>query len=175
MQICSHTATHPYLTNLTHAQIDVEIELVETMLHKIIGVVPACIRPPYGAVNESIAQYLNDRHGLVVINWTDFSGDADGATVEESLDVYRNITAPRHSVVLNHEPYNTTANIVFPEAIKIAKHNGYKTGNFQTVSKSFGFNPYKSVTKPGKRDNSWNCTAAIAARCATNPAPDICG
>lgn len=175
MQICSHTATHPYLTNLTHAQIDVEVELVETMLHKIIGAVPACIRPPYGVVNDEIVRYLNHRHGLVVINWTDDSGDAEGATVEESKEVYRKIKAPKKAIVLTHETVNTTAQILFPAAIKIAKHNGYKTKNFQTVSKSLNFHPYKSITKPGKRDKSWNCKAGIAARCATNPSPEICG
>lgn len=35
-----HSATHPHFSNLTHAQIDTEIELVETYLHRVIGAVP---------------------------------------------------------------------------------------------------------------------------------------
>lgn len=167
---------------------------METYLHKVIGAVPAvsrtykrhvlvdspdtllsqCLRFPYGEGNETLSKYINDRHGLVTINWNEFSGDAEGATVAFSKNVYDNIKAPEQAIVLNHETYNTTAHVVFPYAIKTLQKNGYKTKDFMTVAESMGFHPYKSITKPEKRNKSWNCDAGIAARCATNPAPDIC-
>jgi peptidoglycan/xylan/chitin deacetylase (PgdA/CDA1 family) len=157
MQICSHTATHPHLNELTHAQIDKEIQDVETATYKIFGAVPSCIRPPYGEANDDVVNYLNNKHGLVVINWTVDSGDSVGSSVSQSEQTLQGIKAPKHAIVLMHETEATTAHQLFPDAIKIAKQNGYTTANFQTVPKSLGFNGYKMVGKPGKRDASWTC------------------
>jgi hypothetical protein len=117
---------------------------------------------------------LNEKHGLVVIDWNEYSGDADGATVAYSENQYDHMKAPEQVIVLNHETHNTTAHEVFLYAIQKLQQNGYKKKNFQTVAKSMGFNPYKSITKPKPRDASWNCKADIAARCATNPDPKFC-
>jgi hypothetical protein len=169
-----HSGTHPHFPLLTYDQIDTEIELVETFLHKVIGAVPAAYRFPYGEGNETLAKYINEKHGLVTIDWNEFSGDAEDSTVAFSKNIYDNIKAPEQAIVLNHETYNTTAHIVFPYAIKTLKKNGYKSKDFMTVAESMGFHPYKSIAKPEKRNKSWNCDAGIAARCATNPATDIC-
>lgn len=40
MTICSHTAHHKDLKTLTRAQIDAEIEQVETFTWKVLGLVP---------------------------------------------------------------------------------------------------------------------------------------
>lgn len=141
----------------------------------ILSTPERCFRLPYGDGNTTVVDYLNKRHGLVVINWNEYSGDADDYPVSYSKSQYDHMMAPEQVIVLNHEPYNTTAHEVFPYAIKKLQQNGYKKENFQTVSQTMGFNPYKSITKPEKRNESWNCDAGIAARCATNPDPDICG
>lgn len=174
MQICSHTATHPHLNTLSYAEIDKEIEIVETMLHKTIGAVPACIRPPYGEANKDVVNYLNQKHGLVVINWTDDAGDAEGDPVSHSEAVYEKIKAPKHAIVLNHEPYANTAHKLFPKAIKIAQKNGYTTSDMDTVPASLKFNGYKSVTTAGKRDSTWNCKAAQKLLCSYDPKSGYC-
>lgn len=157
MQICSHTATHPHLNTLTHAQIDKEITAVETMLYKVIGAVPACIRPPYGEANQDVVDYLNNRHGYVVVNWNYDTQDADGAAEGYGEKVVKSIKAPRKAIVLMHETIDSTAKKLFPKSIKIAKSNGYTADDFMTVPDSLEFNGYKLVTTPGKRDKTWNC------------------
>jgi peptidoglycan/xylan/chitin deacetylase (PgdA/CDA1 family) len=152
MQICSHTSTHADLNKLTYAQIDQEVEQVETMLHKIIGAVPACIRAPYGSISQKVVDYLNNKHGLVVVNWTYDSGDSVGKSEKQSEAVYKKIKAPMKAIVLNHETEKTTAKTLFPAAIKIAKQNGYTSANFMTIAQSLAFNPYKSVTTPVSLD-----------------------
>jgi len=42
---------------------------------------------------------------VVVITWTTDSGDSQGKSVNESLDVLRGIKAPKHEVILMHEVY----------------------------------------------------------------------
>jgi peptidoglycan/xylan/chitin deacetylase (PgdA/CDA1 family) len=157
MQICSHTVSHPHLNSLSDSQIDEQIQGVETALFKILGVVPACIRPPYGEANQHVVDYLNNRWGYVVVNWNFDTQDADGATVKFSKSVINKIKAPKHAIILMHETVDTTANSLFPYAISKAKSNGYSTSNMYTVPAGLKFNGYKLVGQPSQRDSSWTC------------------
>ncbi|PWN46456.1 glycoside hydrolase/deacetylase [Violaceomyces palustris] len=154
-EICSHSWSHPHLSGATNEELDRQVQLVEDALYKILGVVPSCFRPPYGEITDDQVKYLNDRWGLQVINWNYDTMDANGATVDYSLNVYRNLKAPKHAIVLNHETVNTTANTVIPQAVKIVKQNGYSGS--RTLSDTLGFNPYKVVGQRGKRDSTWTC------------------
>ncbi|MCO5599799.1 hypothetical protein L7F22_053906 [Adiantum nelumboides] len=156
-QICSHTASHPHLNSLTPAQIDTQVQVVETALYKILGVVPACIRPPYGEANKAVVDQLNNKWGYVVINWNFDTQDADGATVKQSKAVIDKIKSPKHAIILMHETVDTTANTLFPYAINKLKSNGYQTNNFYTVPAGLNFNGYKVVGQPSQRDSSWTC------------------
>ena len=49
-QICSHTWSHPDISTLNNEELDEQVQLVEDALWKILGVVPACIRAPYGNI-----------------------------------------------------------------------------------------------------------------------------
>ncbi|KDN52805.1 carbohydrate esterase family 4 protein [Tilletiaria anomala UBC 951] len=156
-QIASHTWSHPHMVGLTYAQIDEQVELIETALLKTAGVVPAFIRPPYGEVNDTIVQYLNEKHGLIVVNWNYDTEDASGATVDYSLNVIKNITAPTHAIVLQHETVNTTHSELVPQELPIIAKNGYTMKNVRTLAQNFGVKPYKVVTSHGSRDSSWTC------------------
>ncbi|KAJ3127142.1 Carbohydrate esterase 4 protein [Nowakowskiella sp. JEL0407] len=57
-QIASHTATHPYLTSLTSAQILSELKQVEDSFFSIFGKKPAVMRPPYGDYNNAVMQTI---------------------------------------------------------------------------------------------------------------------
>ncbi|KAK0544266.1 hypothetical protein OC845_005681 [Tilletia horrida] len=159
-QICSHTWSHPDIMTLSRAQLDKQVTLVEDALYKILGVVPACIRPPYGSIDDATVKYLNDKHGLVVVGWTGDEGDtkdADGASVSYSLNQYRKLKAPKHVIMLNHETVPTTSSKVIPQAIHIVQDNGYQPQYMGTVSETLGFAPYKVKGTPGKRDSTWTC------------------
>lgn len=154
-QICSHTWGHPDISKLNNAQLDQQVQLVEDALWKILGVVPACFRAPYGNIRPDQVKYLNDRWGLVVVGWNMDTGDANGDGVEAGLNLYRNLKAPKHAIVLNHETVAGTVDTVIPQAVNIVRQNGYKGS--QTVASTLGFNPYKVVGRYGTRDSSWTC------------------
>jgi peptidoglycan/xylan/chitin deacetylase (PgdA/CDA1 family) len=132
------------------------------------------LRPPFGSINDDIVNYLNNKHDLVVVTWNFDSGDSVGKSVAQSEAIYKKIKSPKHAIVLNHETEDSTAKKLFPAAIKIAKANGYTNANFQTVPQSLKFNGYKSVTKPGKRDSTWNCDAAKKSLCSYDPKNGYC-
>ncbi|KAL9937224.1 hypothetical protein V8E36_003633 [Tilletia maclaganii] len=156
-QICSHTWSHPDIMTISRQDLDKQVQFVEDALYKILGVVPACIRPPYGSVDDATTSYLNNKWGYNVILWNVDTKDADGASVKYSLDQYRPLKAPKHVIVLNHETVPTTSSKVIPRALDIVQANGYKPSSMGTVAQTVGFAPYKVVGKPGTRDSSWTC------------------
>ncbi|KAL9087055.1 MAG: hypothetical protein Q9165_006883, partial [Trypethelium subeluteriae] len=135
MEFCSHTATHPHLDKLTNAQIDKQIEAVDTALWKILGVVPSCIRPPFGEASSEVVQYINQHHRKIVVNWDLDTEDSMGASVATSEKRLQYVESPTRAIILMHETIDTSPNQLFPDAIKMAKSHGYTPADMQTVSK----------------------------------------
>ncbi|CAD6886830.1 unnamed protein product [Tilletia caries] len=163
-QICSHTWSHPNIETLSRPAIDQQVQLVEEAMFKILGVVPACIRPPYGSASPSTIQYLNQKHNLNVITWNAYIRDADGAPADFSINQYRSLHAPQNVIILNHETVPTTSNRVIPQALQIVRQNGYRPRNMGTVAQTVGFAPYKVIGRPGVRDSSWTCAGKPGGR-----------
>ncbi|KAG6917727.1 hypothetical protein DXG01_001378 [Tephrocybe rancida] len=97
-------------------------------LKKILGVVPAFARPPYGEYNDLFRQVAQER-GQRLVNW-DFdiqlnfptsSGDSVGKTPAESNQLYDDVVEehPDTLLALNHEnqlrTYITHAPLSVPE------------------------------------------------------------
>ncbi|GAC96166.1 chitin deacetylase [Pseudozyma hubeiensis SY62] len=158
-QICSHTWSHPDISKMNNQQLDQQVQLVEDALWKILGVVPACIRAPYGSIRSDQVKYLNDRWGLVVVGWNYDTKDADGAGTQAGLKLYKNLRQPAQAIVLNHETVQGTIDTVMPQAVNIVRQNGYTS---HTVQRNLGFNPYKVVGKYQNRDSSWTCDGTPA-------------
>ncbi|TIB61063.1 hypothetical protein E3P78_02917 [Wallemia ichthyophaga] len=154
-QIASHTWGHVHLPQLTNEQIDQQVQLVEDALWKIIGVVPKFIRPPYGEVDDRVVQHLQDRWGLTVVNWSEDSRDALGASDQEILDLYDGFasdTSQSH-IVLNHavhEPASHLPQVYVPEM----QNAGY---SLDTVAQCLYQEPYKVTGGYSQRDASWTC------------------
>ncbi|KJA19853.1 carbohydrate esterase family 4 protein [Hypholoma sublateritium FD-334 SS-4] len=154
-QIGSHTWAHLDLTALTWDQIHDEMWRVEQALTKIIGVVPAFMRPPYGNYNDLVRQASFIR-GQVLAIWDFDSEDSDGATPAQSESFYDQLVARRPSnvIALNHETEETTVHQVLPYAIKKLQAAGYK---LVSLAECTGLPAYQSVTTPGVRDSTWTC------------------
>ncbi|EST07739.1 Polysaccharide deacetylase [Kalmanozyma brasiliensis GHG001] len=159
-EICSHTWSHPNIANLNNQQLDRQVQLVEDALWKILGVVPACFRAPFGSIRADQVRYLNDRWGVVVVGWNRDTNDANGAGTQAGLNLYRNLRAPTKAIVLNHETVPGTPNTVIPQAVNIVRQNGY-VGSRTTASTLF-YNPYKVTGRYGNRDGSWTCAGKPA-------------
>ncbi|KIM21257.1 carbohydrate esterase family 4 protein [Serendipita vermifera MAFF 305830] len=155
-QIASHTWTHPDLTTLSDAQIHEEMKKTEDALEAILGVVPAYMRPPYGAVNANVSAVAKAR-GQDVVIWNFDSQDWNSLTPAESKARYDAQVATNSSTVLalNHETYNGTATEVLPYAIKLLKSHGYK---LVTVAECMGSYPYQRVHLPARNISSYTCT-----------------
>ncbi|KAH0584795.1 hypothetical protein H2248_008075 [Termitomyces sp. 'cryptogamus'] len=105
-QIGSHTWSHGHLTTLDKTQLVSEFSRTEDALKKILGVVPAFTRCPYGEYNDLVRQVAYER-GQTLVNWDFDSGDSVGKTPEESNNLYDDVASehPSTLLALNHEVY----------------------------------------------------------------------
>jgi peptidoglycan/xylan/chitin deacetylase (PgdA/CDA1 family) len=156
--IASHTWSHPHLTQLKQqAQVQDEMYRMEEALSKILGVLPAFMRPPYGEFNNNIEQIAAQR-GQTLALWDWDTGDADGNSTAASEKLYRQIVNEHanNAVVLEHEtirmsfhppswlrPPNdsftifiveSTANTLVPYAINLFQSNGYNVCLFPSFA-----------------------------------------
>jgi len=155
-QIGDHTWHHYDLTTLTWDEIHDEMWRVELALRNILGVSPAFMRPPYGNYNDQIRQASLIRNQSLVI-WDFDSGDSTGSTAAQSEAMYDQVAAqhPSNLLALNHETYQTTAEIVLPHAYSVLSAKGYK---FVTVAECLGgLDPYMWRGTPSTRDSTWTC------------------
>ncbi|KAJ7583226.1 carbohydrate esterase family 4 protein [Mycena floridula] len=154
-QIASHTWSHPHMTTLSWDQLHDEMWRMEQALSRILGVVPAMIRPPYGEYNDLVRQVAAIR-GQAIAVWDFDSLDSDGASVAESKSLYDQLVAdkPKTIVALNHETEETTVHQVLPYAIAKLQAAGYE---LVTLAECTGLPAYQSVGTPGTPDATWTC------------------
>ncbi|KAG5726443.1 Chitin deacetylase, partial [Termitomyces sp. T112] len=141
---------HKDLTTLTWDQIHDEMWRVELALSRIVGVVPAFMRPPYGNYNDLVRQ-ASEIRGQKLVIWDFDSGDSVGATPDESKDDYDELIDehPQTILALNHETIETTAHQVLPYAIQQLQDAGYR---LVSLAECVGLPAYQSVGPRGTPD-----------------------
>ncbi|KAJ7284382.1 carbohydrate esterase family 4 protein [Mycena rebaudengoi] len=154
-QIGSHTWSHPDLATLNQSQIAAELDKLDLALKRIVGVIPACLRPPYGSYNDDVLTVAGARNKCVV-TWNMDSGDSAGKNATEIKAAYEagKKTPNGTMIALNHETYNETVKAL-PDIIAILKDWGYQFVNMSTCLG--GIPAYTSITDPGKADATWHC------------------
>lgn len=78
-RVGNHTFSHPFLTQLTDAQIAQELDLTEQQFRAVIpgGSTKPCFRAPNGAIDRRVAAVVQTR-GYRQVNWTVTSADWSG-------------------------------------------------------------------------------------------------
>ncbi len=69
-EVANHTWSHPSLTSKSDAQIRTELQKSEEAILRITGVRPRLLRPPYGATNRRIEQWIYNDLGYSTILWS---------------------------------------------------------------------------------------------------------
>jgi len=162
-QIGSHTWGHDHLANLTADQAEEQFALSDTAFSKILGCVPAFMRPPYGEYNDIVLQTAANHNQQVVI-WDLDTGDSEGATVQQAEQTYTDAinNGVSNILTLNHETYQSTVEQILPFAIQALQNAGY---NLVTVAECLGYSTedmYQQVTQPSERDDTWTCDGTPA-------------
>lgn len=128
-QICSHTYSHPQLTQLSAAQIHEQLDKADTILDSALGFDQSyLLRPPYGAYNQAV---LNTA-GVPCFYWSVDTRDWESRNADAAYNEF--IKAARDgSIVLMHDVYSTTVTAAL-RAVDTLQAQGY---TFVTLSELF--------------------------------------
>ncbi|HFI0633926.1 TPA: polysaccharide deacetylase family protein [Streptococcus suis] len=130
-EIANHTWSHPNLTTITVDQVKQEIELTQSAIEGVLGYRPTFMRPPYGAVNGSVAAVA----GLASIYWNVDTKDWANRNPDFILSQVKAYTKPG-SIILMHDIHQTTVDGLEP-VLQFLTSEGY---NLVTTTELLGEN-----------------------------------
>ncbi|MCQ8264872.1 polysaccharide deacetylase family protein [Streptococcus suis] len=118
-EVANHSWSHPSLTGLTADQVRMEIEETQAAIKEATGVEPTLVRPPYGAVNQSVMTVINKP----IIYWSVDSNDWQSRNAGAILSQVQSNTYPG-SILLLHDIHPTTVNAL-PAILDYLSKEGY--------------------------------------------------
>jgi len=122
--INNHTLTHPMLTKLNDKQLYKEITAPQTIIYKIIGEKPVCLRYPFGMSNQHVRDAIR-AEGIVPVpmGFNSFDYDRPGA---QKIVSWVLKSAYSGQVILMHDGYDKRQQTVeaLPAIIEGIKKKG---------------------------------------------------
>jgi peptidoglycan-N-acetylglucosamine deacetylase len=103
--IANHSWRHDDLTQMSDAEIEADLARTNGVIEQITGARPACMRPPFGKVDDRV-RAISERLGLSVVNWNvdthDWQRPGTQGIVDNALNQI-NARAEQGSNVLMHD------------------------------------------------------------------------
>ncbi|GAY72354.1 polysaccharide deacetylase family protein [Lentilactobacillus kosonis] len=119
-QIGNHSWNHPQLTKIGKAKAIHQIAATDAAVYKATGTLPSFVRPPYGAINETIGAAFDRPTIQWDVDSLDWSYLNTPKTVNHVLSTTHN-----GSIILMHDIHPTSVAAV-PSIINGLKKRGYK-------------------------------------------------
>ncbi|MCL6597868.1 MAG: polysaccharide deacetylase family protein [Alicyclobacillus macrosporangiidus] len=141
--VANHSYHHPNLTKLTREQIRTEITSTNQAIAQIIHRTPRFIRPPYGALNRTVIEVVQELN-MKILFWNVDSLDWAGLTGPQVAANVLSHVSPG-SIILMHsaggrgESLQDTVDAL-PYIIHVLRREGY---SFRTVSELLGQPAYQ--------------------------------
>ncbi|MBK5499839.1 MULTISPECIES: polysaccharide deacetylase family protein [unclassified Peribacillus] len=120
-EIGNHSWDHPQLTRLSKKKIKSQIEQTQDAIEKATGTEPDLIRPPYGAINDNVREYMED---MKVTLWDVDPEDWKNRSKKKIVGKVMS-KAKDGKVILMHDIYQTSAQAAV-EIIKQLHDKGYQ-------------------------------------------------
>ena len=114
--------------------------------------------PPYGSLNEEVANYIQQTHGKTLVLWDLDSGDSQGGNEQDSVQFYFNLanqpnTTPH--LTLSHETLDWATRAALNDGTVDALAN--KGFPLLTVAQCTDLPAYDAIGGYGTPDSSWHC------------------
>lgn len=119
-QIGMHTYTHANLRKLSKSEILEEINKTNDLVYKYTGVYSKLVRPPYGAVNDTVKATVEQP----MINWSIDTRDWDSRDADSVYNEIMN-NVEDGDIILMHDLYSSTADAVARVVPKLVEQ-GYQ-------------------------------------------------
>lgn len=130
-EVANHSWNHPSLITLSSEQVRKEIEDTQVAIEEATGVEPTLVRPPYGAVNQSVMTVINKP----IIYWSVDSSDWQSRNASAILSQVQSNTYSG-SIILLHDIHPTTV-AALPGILDYLSKEGYTS---VTTTKLLGEN-----------------------------------
>lgn len=123
-QIQNHSNTHPYMTQLSRAQMLDELKSCNEKIKKITGTAPNLLRVPYGDYDNSVLEAAESLK-MYTIQWDVDSLDWKDSATPESICQRVTSKVKNGSIVLFHNDADHTP-AALPNILKCLKKDGYE-------------------------------------------------
>ena len=149
--VLSHSFNHPRMTDLNTSGMNEQLDRASQRIESITGKYPILFRPPYGSINATVVNTINDRNMTTVL----WSLDSLDWTLKEPDAVIQNVTSNIRNgdIILMHR--NRVSVAALPKVIEILKEKGY---TFVKLDTMLGINAYRAESSATK---SWWCCSWI--------------
>lgn len=97
-ELASHSYSHPQLTLLSKEAVEKEVKETDRAIFEATGILPRTFRPPYGAINPTVANII----GKPIIQWNIDSLDWQAKQKEATINQVTQ-TASAGGIVLMHD------------------------------------------------------------------------
>lgn len=137
--VLSHSYYHHDLSKETASQIEADLAKTEKAFQDVVGVEPALLRPPYGAVNDTVIS-TGVQNGYKEILW---SIDTLDWSQKESSNIVNNVlkNIRNGDIILMHSNEDKTETAkALPQIIEGLKQRGFEIVSLQTM---LNVKPYK--------------------------------
>jgi len=122
-EIGNHSATHPHMAQLTHAQIREELRQCSELVRSITGTPTTLFRPPYGEYNDSVVR-VSREEGYECVQWNVDSLDWKNISAQDMVMRCTSNTKPGDIVLFhNDSKYILDA---LPQILEYYISEGYK-------------------------------------------------
>jgi len=141
----NHTWSHPQLTKISTQTVKQQINDTNDAIENVIGETPFLMRPPYGAINNSVMSGSN----MAFIEW---SVDPQDWKNRDSDIVFQRVTSTtdQDDIVLSHDIHPTTVK-AYPRILEKLTAEGF---TFVTVSQLLGIEKNNHDQFVGQNYNS---------------------
>ncbi|MDO7485038.1 polysaccharide deacetylase family protein [Peribacillus frigoritolerans] len=129
-EIGNHSWDHPQLTRLSKNKIEDQIEKTQDAVEKATGIEPNLVRPPYGAINNNVREYMEDmKVALWDVDPEDWKERNEKKIVNKVMG-----KAKDGRIILMHDIYQTSAQAA-GKIIKQLHDQGYQLVTISELEK----------------------------------------
>ena len=136
--VLNHSFNHSRMTDLNVSGMELQLDRAALRIESITGKYPLLFRPPYGSINASVVDTIND-HNMTTVLW---SLDSLDWTLKDPNAVIQNVTTNIRNgdiILMHRNPISVAA---LPRVIEILKEKGY---TFVKLDDMLGVNAYAEV------------------------------
>ena len=137
-EIGIHTWDHKQLTKLSQDEIVSQVERTSDAIYKIIGKRPKLVRPPYGAINDTVKNSIN--YSLIL--WNIDSLDWKSRDEKQIVPLVMN-SVQDGDIILLHDIHSTTVPAV-EKIVSQLEEQGYQMVTVSQLLEAKGYDMSKT-------------------------------